>query len=48
MLELSINGRQIMTLDDSNNTVVYDKNIAKDVESDIEGKKINFELCDKK
>lgn len=46
MLELSINGRQIMTLED-NKTIIHDKDIAKDVAFDIEGRKIEFELCDK-
>lgn len=46
MLELNINGNKIMDLDDSNKTIIYDKNIARDVAFDINGKKNNFELKD--
>ena len=46
MLELCIDGRQIMTVDDNNKTTIFDKNIANNVDCDINGKKIEFELCD--
>ena len=46
MLELNINGKKIMELEDNNKTIIFDKNIAKDVGIDIEGRVIDFELKD--
>lgn len=46
MIELCISDRLAISIDDEGKTVVYDKNIANDVECDINGKKIDFELKD--
>lgn len=46
MLELNINGKKIMELKDDNKTIIFDKDIAKDVAIDKQGKTIEFELKD--
>ena len=46
MLELIINGRKSMQINDDNKTIIFDNNLASTVNSDIEGRKIDFELQD--
>lgn len=46
MIELCISDKLAFSIDDNGKTVIYDKDIAKDVECDIEGRKIDFDIKD--
>lgn len=46
MLELIVNGKQAMQINDDNKTIIFDKNLANDVAIDIKGNSIDFELKD--
>lgn len=48
MIELNIQGKKIMSIEDDNTTIIFDKKIANDVKCDIEGKEITIEISDHK